>query len=147
MSARGSVKHKLSNKLVSRLLIQKKAVVIGLNRTRYNPKWEENRKRANPLPLTALPPIKNGRSVTISDIITLPLRDDERPVQYELVSTVEHNGSTLSGHYVSHLKHEGEFYLCNDNRPMEKSSSSTFDVTKSTIFLYKKIDSKETGSA
>ena len=89
--------------------------------------------------------MKNDRKVKLTDsagtyIIKIPTVDGPNAL-YELVAAIEHVGSALTGHYVSHLRHNDEFWLANDANPLSRSSQNPeFDVEKSTIFLYKKLN-------
>ena len=114
--------------------------MIALNRTWEHPglaaEREANRNNPN---WVAPPPQVNHRNVSLSEIIQVPGQGGER-VSYELAATIEHTDGAETGHYAAHLRYENVYYAASDNLPIVRSADSRYNVEKSTIFLFKKLE-------
>ena len=76
------------------------------------------------------------KQVGISFEIRIPTSNGHK-LTYRLVATIQHldRGQTgQSGHFVSHLYHEGQFYKKDTDKPLMKSTAE--EIQKSTHFLY-----------
>ena len=115
-------------------------IVIALNRTRHHPglaaEREANRNNPN---WVAPPPEVNHRDVSLSEIIEVPCLGGER-ARFELAATIEHTGGAEAGHYAAHLRYNNDYYAASDNLPILRSAESHYNVEKSTIFLFKKLE-------
>ena len=115
-------------------------IVIALNRTRHRPglaaEREANRNNPN---WVAPPPEVNHREVSLSEIIEVPCLGGER-ARFELAATIEHTGGAEAGHYAAHLRYNNDYYAASDNLPILRSADSHYNVEKSTIFLFKKLE-------
>ena len=122
------------------ILDPKPVIVIALNRTWYRPglaaEREANRNNPN---WVAPPPQVNHRNVSLSEIIEVPCLGGER-ARFELAATIEHTGGAEAGHYAAHLRYNNDYYAASDNLPILRSAESHYNVEKSTIFLFKKLD-------
>ena len=99
-------------------------IVIALNRTWHRP---------------GLAAVVNHRNVSLSEIIHVPCHGGDR-ARFELAATIEHTGGAEDGHYAAHLRYNNDYYAASDNLPILRSADSHYNVEKSTIFLFKKLD-------
>ena len=112
---------------------RKSAIVISVNRTVENPRRLEVPRDQQHL----YPPIKIDRKVTLTNIIKVPTPTGN--ALYKLVAAIEHKGSANSGHYVTWLSHNDEFFLANDDLPLQNSSETRdFDIECASLFLFRK---------
>ena len=120
----------------------KEAIVINLSRLRKNPEADcrgiedeaEKARRA------ALPLLKDNRPVTISHMLFIPTESGS-PAMYSLCATVQHMGSTNSGHYVAHLRVEEDdsWFIANDRLPLtQQKCDPRIDRQCSSIFIYRR---------
>ena len=101
-------------RITSKMLADpKEAVIINLGRFVDNPLWAKlalERQTGTSQPSTSrgrsarpsaarMAPLKQDRRVKLADKIKLPLMEAGNFAEYEIVSTVEHRGSTFSGKY------------------------------------------------
>ena len=123
------------------ILDPKSAIVFYLDRTRVNRNWA-NAPRGQS---GAYATVKDNRKVTLQDVIYIPKVGGGHCL-YRLVALVEHKGEHgKGGHYVSHLKFNREWYLANDDLPMQRSDECRdFDVERSCIFIYTSFDPQNT---
>ena len=81
------------------------------------------------------------REVDLSHEISLPLLNGNL-IKYELVSCTEHvhgiGNNGTHGHFVSHLFDKGQFWKCDTNGVLMKSTIQ--QVRRSNMFLYKRKD-------
>ena len=73
--------------------------------------------------------------------LTLPViseNGDEKEVQYILHSTISHLGNSIEfGHYIANVKHENEWYKCNDDT-ITRSSPEAINPEEVIILAFRK---------
>ncbi|KAJ9468039.1 Ubiquitin carboxyl-terminal hydrolase 14 [Diplonema papillatum] len=83
-------------------------------------------------------PDEAGGDEQAAPVVAEPARAADGPGMYALQGFVSHIGkNTGSGHYVAHLKKDGEWYIYNDEK-VAKSQDPPFDLAY--IYLYKRND-------
>ena len=115
----------------------KSAIVVNINRQFDNPMWTrvpQNQRRLYPA-------IKDNRRVSLPNIVNVP-KSGGGSIAYEVTAAIEHNGEhTGGGHYIAHLKYNGEWFTANDDRPLQKSASyRDYHPELSAIILLRKLN-------
>lgn len=75
------------------------------------------------------------RIVKNSDLVEIPLKLELRNSKYELESSINHIGGTTSGHYISFIKKENVWYLCNDSS-VSKIEGTEKEISENAYVLF-----------
>ena len=114
----------INQKTAIKIVDPQPVIVIALNRT-----WDRPGMVAE----------VNHRNVNLSEIIEVPCLGGEG-ARFELAATIEHTGGAEAGHYAAHLRYDNEYYAASDDNPILRSADSHYNVEKSAIFLFKKLE-------
>ena len=81
------------------------------------------------------------RRVPIPDVINVASLDGMQlsSMQFQLCCAIEHRGSVDSGHFVTHVKAQNDFF-CIDDMLRDITKSSIAKVEESDLFFFKRRD-------
>ena len=118
-----------------RLVDPKSAIVVNINRQFVNPNWKQAPRNQG----HRFAGVKNNRRLSLPNTVQVP-KSGGGSFTYELVAAIEHSSEhTAGGHYIAHLKYNGEWFTANDDNPLRKSASyRDYHPEKSSIFLLRK---------
>ena len=110
------------------------AIVLSINRQGENPMW----KRVPVEQRRLYPGVKINRRVPLPNTVNVPISGGGT-VTYEVTSAIEHSGEhTAGGHYIAHLKSNGEWFTANDDKALRKSAVyKDYHPEQSAIILLK----------
>lgn len=113
------------------------AMVVNINRQFNNPMWTrvpENQRNLYPA-------VKDNRRVSLPNTVEVP-KSGGGSITYEVTAGIEHNGEhTGGGHFIAHLKYNGEWFTANDAEPLKKSASyRDYHPELSAIILLRKLN-------
>ena len=115
----------------------KSAIIVNINRQFDNPMWTRVPNNQRHL----YPAVKDNRRVSLPNTVNVP-KSGGGSIMYEVVAAIEHNGEhTGGGHYIAHLKYDGEWFTANDNEPLKRSASyRDYHPELSAIILLRKLN-------
>ena len=110
------------------------AIVLNINRQAENPMWKQVPKELRHL----YPGIKINRRVRLPNTVDVPTSGGGA-VTYQVISAIEHfSEHTAGGHYIAHLKANGEWFTANDDNALRKSAVyKDYHPEQSAIILLK----------
>ena len=110
------------------------AIVLNINRQGENPMWKQVPEALRHL----YPGIKINRRVALPNTVNVPISGGGT-VTYEVTSAIEHYGEhTAGGHWIAHLKSNGEWWTANDDNALRKSAVyKDYHPEQSAIILLK----------
>lgn len=110
------------------------AIVLNINRQGENPMWKQVPEALRHL----YPGIKINRRVPLPNTVNVPISGGGT-VTYEVTSAIEHYGEhTAGGHWIAHLKSNGEWWTANDDNALRKSAVyKDYHPEQSAIILLK----------
>ena len=113
------------------------AMVVNINRQFNNPMWTRVPENQRYL----YPAVKDNRRVSLPNTVEV-LESGGGSITYEVTAGIEHNGEhTGGGHYIAHLKYNGEWFTANDAEPLKKSASyRDYHPELSAIILLRKLN-------